>query len=278
MQVIGVDPIAYPEVAGLVFIEGDANESYAALGEGDMVINAIFAAQAGVSPGDVITLTTPEGPQTYHVAGVAMDYLNAKAATVYLSHDALAQDFNITNDLLLLVNHTPDASVATLEADVLTLLEAYPAFGLLSFERLRESQEQNLAAGQMGLSMLLVLLTIPSLLALANTLSINVIERTREIGMMRAVGATRKQIRRMIIAESLLLAALGVAFGILAGLWISYVMVGALELAFMPVPYGFPYDSLLLATAVGLLLGVVAATIPARRASNLEIVRALAYE
>jgi putative ABC transport system permease protein len=77
--------------------------------------------------------------------------------------------------------------------------------------------------------MVVAMLAVPSLLALANTLGINVLERTREIGMMRAVGATRRQVRRMIVAESLLLSAMGIAFGILAGIWMGYLLVGAMS-------------------------------------------------
>jgi len=72
---------------------------------------------------------------------------------------------------------------------------------------------------------LFTVLALPSLIALLNTLAIGVIERTREIGMLRAIGATRPQVRRMVIAEALLLAAIGTAFGLLGGLYLSYVMV-----------------------------------------------------
>jgi len=104
-----------------------------------------------------------------------------------------------------------------------------------------------------------------------------VIERTREIGMLRAVGGTRKQIRRMIQAESLLLAALGTALGILAGLWLSYILVNAMSASF-PMDYYFPYAGIFAAIAVGLLFGVLAATIPARQAARMDIVAALRYE
>ena len=96
--------------------------------------------------------------------------------------------------------------------------------------------------------------------------------------MMRAVGATRRQVRRMIVAESLLLSAMGVAFGILAGLWMGYVLVGAMSFTGLPLAYFFPYAGILIAIAVGLLLGVLAALLPARHAARLDIVAALAYE
>ncbi len=75
----------------------------------------------------------------------------------------------------------------------------------------------------------LAALVIPGLIAMVNTLAINVIERTREIGVLRAVGATRKQIGRMVLAESLLLSAFGILLGIITGLLMGAVLVSAVE-------------------------------------------------
>ena len=85
------------------------------------------------------------------------------------------------------------------------------------------------------------MLAFPSLIAMLNTLTIGVLERTREIGMMRAVGATRKQIRNMVVVEALLLAAIGTAFGILGGLYLGYVFVIGIEVIF-PMGYFFPAE------------------------------------
>jgi len=125
---------------------------------------------------------------------------------------------------------------------------------------------------------ILGVLALPSLIALLNTLAIGVIERTREIGMLRAIGATRRQVRRMVVAESLLLAAIGTAFGLLAGLYLGYVMVLGLSVSGFPVTYVFPYTGLVAAMAVGLIFGVLAALLPARQAARMEIIHALRYE
>ncbi len=96
-------------------------------------------------------------------------------------------------------------------------------------EQLHTSQEQVARGGTIGMNIVLALLAAPALLGLANALGINVLERTREIGMMRAVGAKRKQVRRMVVAESLLLCLMGIALGILSGIMLSFVMTGVLE-------------------------------------------------
>jgi len=96
--------------------------------------------------------------------------------------------------------------------------------------------------------------------------------------MLRAIGARRRQIRRMVVAESLLLCLMGIALGIISGILLSFVMTGVLEFAGMQIPYNFPGVGVLTAIAAGLICGILAALIPARRASDLEIVSALAYE
>jgi putative ABC transport system permease protein len=124
---------------------------------------------------------------------------------------------------------------------------------------------------------LFAVLAFPSLIAMLNTLTISVLERTREIGMIRAVGGTRKQIQRMVMIEALLLAAIGTAFGIVGGLYLGYVLVTAIKVVF-PMGYFFPASGILAAIVIGLLFGALAAIIPARQAARMEIVQALRYE
>lgn len=82
----------------------------------------------------------------------------------------------------------------------------------------------------------------------------------------------------MITAESLLLAAIGTSFGLLAGLWLGYILVGAMNMVGLIFPFAFSYAGILLAIVVGLGFGIIGALIPARQAARLDIVQALAYE
>jgi putative ABC transport system permease protein len=113
---------------------------------------------------------------------------------------------------------------------------------------------------------------------MANTMSINVIERTREIGMLRAVGSTRPQVQRMILEESLLLSTLGTLLGIATGLFLSDFIVKALSFAAFKLDFYFPTAGVILAIVVGLAFGILAAVAPARKAARTVIVEALRYE
>ncbi|MHB0976142.1 MAG: ABC transporter permease [Candidatus Aquicultorales bacterium] len=279
IQVIGIDAESYPGIAGLEFVAGDPSKAYEAVGkERAVIVNGVFAAQNDLKVGEDLELKTPEGPRSYKVAGVGSDYLNLKVATGYISQANLERDFHETSDVLLMANQIEGANSGAVERGLDKVVKGYPAFTLFSSGEFKEEIMTTLRSVMKVYYGLVFVMAVPSLIALVNTLAINVIERTREIGMLRAVGATRRQIRKIILGESLLLAATGTGFGILAGLWMGYVLIGSLAFVGFKVPYYFPYTGILLTIAVGLIFGVLGALIPARQAARLDIVTALHYE
>ena len=123
---------------------------------------------------------------------------------------------------------------------------------------------------------LLALSVIVSLFGMVNTLVLAVYERTREIGMLRAVGLTRRQTRRMIRHESVVTALIGAALGLPVGI----VLAGAVThaLADYDVSLSIPVGSLVVFAVVAVIAGIAAAVLPARRASRLNVLEALQYE
>jgi putative ABC transport system permease protein len=279
VNILAIDPQTYPKVASLSFTKGNPTAAYAELGEGRALIaNGVFASQAGLKVGDSVDLATPTGSKTYLVVAVAGDYFNAKILTAYISQANLETDFRKTEDVFIQLNLEPSADTTQVEAKLKKILQDYPQFKLVSGKAYFEETKQLFNAIFAIYFVLLSVLAVPSLIALLNTLSIGVIERTREIGMLRAIGATRKQVRRIVIAEAMLLAAIGTAFGLLAGLYLGYVLVLGLSVGGYPLSYAFPYAGIIAAIATGLIFGVLAALVPASQAARLEIVRALRYE
>jgi putative ABC transport system permease protein len=278
IRLVGIDPPNYKKIAGLSFIEGNDSAFDRLVGGNEVIINGRYATQFVAKVGDVIHLEGDHGPVDVKVAAIGLDYLNIKLPTIYMEQTSLTREYGVRNDVFLLINHTEGTDLEQLEEDLQAASHAYPGFGILSREQLWTSQEKVAHGGAVGMNIVLSLLAAPALLGLANALGINVIERTREIGMLRAIGAKRSQVRRMIIAESLLLSLMGIALGIISGIMLSFVMTGVLDFAGMQIPYDFPAVGVLTAIAAGLICGILAALIPARRASDLQIVTALAYE
>jgi putative ABC transport system permease protein len=279
VQVLGVDPRTYPQVAALTFDQGDA-AAFAGLATGRTAIaNPIFATAHGLKLGDNLALQTPEGLQSYRIAGIGTDYLGAKINTLYISQANLAADFHRTEDVLVMANLAPGADRAAVKSALTGLLARYPQFTMYWGADLRAEQFRIFDQVFVFMYVVLAVLIIPSLLGLINTLAINVLERTREIGVLRAIGATRTQIRRMVVAEAVLLSMLGTALGILGGLALGYGLTAAMAGSFgSGITYSFPLAGMLGAVAVALLMAVLASLLPARQAARMRIVSALQYE
>ena len=277
ISVLGIDPVAYPKLSDLDFTKGDES-AYAALANGrNMIVNGSFLMTIPVKVGDSVELATPKGPQTYKVVAIGTDMLSAKVVTAFISQANLTADFGRTDDVFIQMNLKPGVKVADVDAQIKAVAADYPQFTVVAGKGYIDQMLQLVQVVFVGMYFLLAFLAFPSLIAMVNTLTISVLERTREIGMIRAVGGTRKQVRRMVVAEALLLAAVGTAFGILSGMYLGYVIVKALAVLF-PMNYAFTLGGILGGIAIGLIFGALAAVIPARQASRLQMVEALRYE
>ncbi|MDH4139267.1 MAG: FtsX-like permease family protein [Coriobacteriia bacterium] len=281
VEVVGIDPVAYPKVSSLDFAEGSSHDDLAELSaQNAIMVNGVFSTRTGAKAGDDLELTTPEGNRTFRVVAVGSDYLTAKLPTVYVSQDSLESLWGVTSDVLVMANAAEGADRARSLTALEETVRTYPSFVLYGFDEWRRTQETMLSQLEASMLALAFVLALPSFLALLNTLTMGVLARTREIGMLRAVGSTRKQIRRMIAAESMMLAALGTSVGLLAGIWLGYAMKEAMVMVGFTIttPYVFPWTGIATAVVVTLAFAALAALLPSRQATRLDVVRALRYE
>ena len=280
ISLLGINPASFPAVSGLYFQDSLYSDaaSYESLNDGrNMFVNGALLTALGKQVGDTIKITTPDGTLEYRIVAMATDMLNTKIVTGYISQANMQADFGTIDDVFIQLNLTKNADHAAADKTIRALAENYPTFRVISGTEYYQSLRSQMDTAFSALYILFLLLAVPSLIAMLNTLTISVIERTREIGMIRAAGGTRKQIRTMILTEALLLAAIGTALGILGGLYLGYVIVVAMAGIF-PLGYVFPASGILTAIAIGLLFGAFAAVIPARQASRMNVVEALRYE
>jgi putative ABC transport system permease protein len=277
VSVLGIQPGDFQQVSGLVFMKGNQSAYQDIASERALIANSIFMVSTGLKVGDTVELLTLDRQVPYRIAAVASDLLNAKINTVYISQDNLQTDFGSTEDVFIQIDLRTGADREAAGMQIKALGVDYPQFKVISGADYYRSLVSQFEAAFSAMYFLFAILAFPSLIAMLNTLTISVIERTREIGMIRAVGGTRRQIRTMIVVEALLLAAIGAIFGIVGGIYLGYVLVTAIEVIF-PMGYAFPVSGIVAAIVIGLLFGVLAAVIPARQAARLEIVQALRYE
>lgn len=279
VELMGIDPTTFPQVSGLEFSQGDENAAYAALdADRNIIVNGIFASNVDATLGDDVQLTTANGEQTYRIIAIATDYLNAKLPTAMISQVNLAADFGTDEDLLYYINADPGADRDVVAGELNRTLTAYPQFRMIDGQAYIEENLAIFNAAFAGLVGMVLFLAIPSLIAMVNTLAIGVIERTREIGMLRAIGATRTQVRTMVLTEALILSGIGTVFGILAGLYLGFLAINAVASLGFPMQFTFPFSGVLLGISAGIVFGILAALIPARQATRIQVVEALRYE
>jgi putative ABC transport system permease protein len=123
---------------------------------------------------------------------------------------------------------------------------------------------------------LLALCVLVSLFGIVNTLALSVLERTRELGMLKAIGMTRRQVRRMVRHESVITALIGAVLGIAVGLFLAALSTTALSSE--GLKFSLPVGALIAFTIVAIVAGMLAAILPARRAARLNVLTALQYE
>src|SRR4029450_11782304 len=139
-----------------------------------------------------------------------------------------------------------------------------------------EKEDEEIGQFLTLLYVLLALSVIISLFGMVNTLALAVFERTRELGMLRAVGMTRRQVRRMVRHESVITALIGTALGLPLGIFIALLVTQALGQYDLQV--ALPAGSLIVFVIVAVIAGLLAAILPARRAARLRVLEALQYE
>ena len=247
------------------------------LGDGEAVVTDSFASSHSLEVGDRIALLSQTGSRpSFRVVG-EFDQKLGDFGSVLITQRAMAREFDQTEDRTDFVQTDPGADPATVQATLTKLAEsAFPTAEVLNQEELKESREDQVNQLVMLFYVLLALAVLVSLFGIANTLALSIHERTRELGMVRAIGMSRRQVRTMIRYEAVITALIGAILGMALGLVFATLMAAPLKDEGFTLSY--PIGSLALLLVFAAAAGVVAAIAPARRASRLDVLEALQYE
>jgi putative ABC transport system permease protein len=169
---------------------------------------------------------------------------------------------------------TQGGQTAANEAAIDKTLNAYPNAKVAGREKFIDDQISGLSSVLNILYVLLALSVVVSLFGIVNTLVLTVFERTREIGMLRAIGMTRRQVRRMVRHESVITALIGAAIGIALGIVLAGLLIARIDFIVLSLPVG----QLIIFAVAAVIVGILAAIFPARRAAKLNVLQALQYE
>ncbi len=240
------------------------------------VIGSVLAQRRGVNLGDLIPLETPEGTVNLKVAATTNDYIGG-GLTIYLDRDYAKRLLGVDGVDAYVINTAPTARLAVEKR----LTEFCKEHGLIlqSYAELVSSIDGMVNGVIASLWMLLTFGAFIAAMGLVNTLTMNILEQTREIGMLRVVAMTRAQVRRMIIAQAILLGVIGLIPGAIAGVFVEYAIgLSSLSVLGHDVAFQFRPGLILGCLAAGAGVVMMASLIPAERAARLKLAAALRYE
>ncbi len=273
----GLDPTTLTRVARLDWTEG-SDETLETLGPGEAIVESKWADDNGVEVGETLTLTAASGEQVeVRVEGAIRDRVALIVSSVALPIETLRMKFDARQDFADLVAFAPGVDFDQTRERVDRLLaDRFPQVDARSQQEFKQQQEDSINQVLALIYALLALSVIVSLFGVVNTLVLTIYERTREIGMLRAIGASKSQIRRMIRYESLITAMIGAIIGAAIGVGVAIAAVQALREDGLVL--GVPVVGILVVLVLSGIAGILAGIWPARRAAKIEVIQALHYE
>jgi putative ABC transport system permease protein len=276
---VAIDPSTYLTVRGLRIQDGpDEAETIRQLAAGDTIlVSADVSNRFDVHVDDVLLLDTRRGQRPFRIAAVVIDFGGGEQTSVTGSWQDLRRYFGVNDINTIAVKLQPGTSLTavtdTIENDLRLNLtvESKAEF---------EQKIRDLSSQAFGLFDVLGLIgLVVAALGVINTMLMNVLERTRELGGLRSLGMTQPQVRRMILAEATAIGFIGAIFGVGFGAVLADVfIIGLRSMGGFVLESQVPYDAMGYSFIVAFLVALVAAFYPAYRASVINIITAIKHE
>jgi putative ABC transport system permease protein len=278
---VAIDPATFLNVRGVRVQSGPPpQELMQTLAAGDAVwVGADTANKYDLEVGDQIVLETRRGRRPFRVAAITIDFGGGETTTVTGSWGDLRRYFGVNDVSDYAVRLAPGASLTA----VTDLIENEIGRGeSLSVESKAEFEEKVRQLSDQAFSLFDVLGLIGLViggLGVINTMLMNVLERTRELGGLRSLGMTRRQVRRMVLAEAATMGVMGGLFGVLFGALLADVfLIGLRDMGSFVLELQLPYLAMGYSFFIAFFLAVLAALYPAWRAGQINIIEAIKHE
>ena len=257
-------------------IEGDAYQLRGQLEAGQVVLGSVLAQQLGVHPGGTIRLQAAHGTESIKVAAITNEYM-VGGMSIHMHRDQAVRRLGITGFDAFVLRIEPEY-VTAVKPKLEAICKDHDVL-LKSYAEISSNVSQIVGGIEWSLWLLVYLGFIVAAFGVVNTLTMNVLEQTRELGLLRIVAMTKSQVRRTIVTQALIIGGVGLPPGIAAGVLNAYVMnLGMMSSFGHPIEFHV-HPALLVLTLLGsLVIVLVAAIIPAYRATRIDVVEALHYE
>jgi putative ABC transport system permease protein len=272
-QFSAVDPVAFPQLADLDVTAGD----FEALDDDGLMVHRDPADDLDLAVGDTVEATFQNGVErTLTVSGIFDD--GSLGANWYISLATLEAVSDLPpRDQFVLAKLADGVDPDIARPEIQAALDEFPQADLQSNAEFREQQEEQINQLLAIITGLLSMAMLIAIIGIAITLALSVFERTREIGLLRAVGMTRRQLRRTVRWEAVIVSVFGAVVGIVVGLALGIALSLAVPTSIID-GITVPYSTIVAVVIGAVLAGVLAAWYPARKASKMDVLQAIATE
>lgn len=270
--IAGIEPDTFGNV--IARLEPSDN-AYQNLGRNKVVVRQDKLEQMGKQIGEQIEIRYAKtGVVNYEIVGSFVDPFDSD---YLISEDDYLANFVNDSYVFIGATYASDTDPAVAKAAVETALEAYPQLSVQDISDLKQTANDQIDQVIGLLWGLLGMAVIIAVFGITNTLVLSISERTREIGLLRAVGMTRSQLRSVIRYESIIIALFGAALGLVMGIFFAWALINALEgEGIERMIISIPQLAFYLVFAV--IAGMLAAVWPARKAAKMDVLKAISYE
>lgn len=256
-------------VLGLARVAGQLRD----LRPGEVVVDSATLAERGLEVGGPVRVATPRGGWgTYEVVG-SYEANFLLRGPVFAPADA-AREFVANLPAMGYVTLRPGADAASVQRSLAELVADNPEVTVQDQTQTADAASSQVDTVELMLYVLLGLSVVIGVLGVVNTMALSILERTRELGLLRAVGMRRSQMVHMVVAESVLMAVFGGLLGLVFGGLAGAAVVAVADLATLAVPW----VSLAVFLGLSVVAGLVAALVPSARAAKVNVLSAIAYE
>ena len=278
---VAIDPGEFRRVGNKDFVsgQGDPEAAWASLNQGNsLFVSSVVAEEYGLQQGGQLVLLTHHGQQAFTVAGLTTEF-DQEGLVVTGTYTDLRRMFGESGADLFSVKLAPGSDAEVVAQVIARRYEKREGIQVLATQTFKEGVMAFYNRLTSLFNVLGVVGVVIGTMGLLNTMTMNILERTRELGILRAIGSLRRQVLRMVLAEALIIGMVSAIYGILFGYILSRVLVTVANLiSGYDLQYAFSASPYLLSLLIALGVSQLATLAPARRAARVNIIQSLKHE
>lgn len=260
------------------FLDGNSKDAYDQMAKGSsVIISTAMRDNFGYKLGEQVPIKTAVGIRKFKIAGVISDFID-ESGSAYISWSDLKKYFKAKDVDVFDIDIEKGFTLKEVKSRLEDKFSKYGVFVMTTTDLNNQINKEITGTFYLMDAIVLIALIVAAF-GVINTLTMSVIERKREIGILRALGAYSGQVGIIILAEALIMGIIGAGLGAVGGLFAAYFMIIATSvLAHFPISYIVPVNAIILVVAFAILLSMAAGLYPALKAAKTNIVQALQYE